>query len=189
MQTDSIPFPHISGLSDTQKLQAVITYLTQLVEELKRQLTSIDTTNMIPEVAEKIEKCITEETDLSEYATRSMVKEYMEKVLAKLNTMDIKLEALSDIQEKVGNIYSDVTDSTYGLSSIYYKADSAKRAADNAYNVVSNDTYGLYQTYNKVKDAESYASTAADHGSNIWDEVTDRYHGLEEIMSAIGSLS
>lgn len=74
MQTDRIPFPYISGLSDTQKLQEVITYLTQLVEELKRQLASIDTTNMIPEVAEKIEKCITEETDLSEYALKTELK-------------------------------------------------------------------------------------------------------------------
>lgn len=73
MQTENIPYPYISGLTDSQKLQAVITYLGQLVEELKRQLSSIDTSNMVPDVAEKIEKCITDETDLSEYALKKDV--------------------------------------------------------------------------------------------------------------------
>jgi hypothetical protein len=73
MQIDILPTPNIAGKTDSEKLNNLISYTTELYNILRVLLSSLDTKNFTEELAEKIENSIQEHQDLNEYATRAYV--------------------------------------------------------------------------------------------------------------------
>lgn len=67
---NNIPMPVITGVTDAEKIQNIISYLSQLFTELDRVLSSIGFPNLSQELSESIRKGITEHQSLSEYATK-----------------------------------------------------------------------------------------------------------------------
>lgn len=79
---NNIPMPVITGVTDAEKIQNIISYLSQLFTELDRVLSSIGFQNLSQELSESIRKGITEHQDLSAYATNAFVKKHFEESIA-----------------------------------------------------------------------------------------------------------
>ncbi len=79
---NNIPMPVITGVTDAEKIQNIISYLSQLFSDLDRVLSSIGFPNLSQELSESIRKRITEHQDLSAYATNAFVKKHFEESIA-----------------------------------------------------------------------------------------------------------
>jgi hypothetical protein len=70
-----IPIPMIHGTTDSEKIREIESYLSRLSEVLIRELSSIGFQNLSQDLAQKINNAVESHQDLSEYATKSYVKD------------------------------------------------------------------------------------------------------------------
>jgi hypothetical protein len=70
-----IPIPMIHGANDSEKIREIEAYLSRLSEVLIRELSSIGFQNLSQDLAQKINNVVESHQDLSEYATKSYVKD------------------------------------------------------------------------------------------------------------------
>lgn len=70
-----IPIPMIHGATDSEKIREIESYLSRLSEVLIRELSSIGFQNLSQDLSQKISGAIESHQDLSEYATKSYVKD------------------------------------------------------------------------------------------------------------------
>lgn len=70
-----IPVPMIHGATDSEKIREIESYLSRLSEVLIRELSSIGFQNLSQDLSQKINNAVESHQDLSEYATKSYVKD------------------------------------------------------------------------------------------------------------------
>lgn len=126
---NNIPIPIITGVTDAEKIQNIISYLSQLFTELDRVLSSIGFPNLSHELSESIRKGITEHQDLSAYATRkfaldednitygqaqSYVHSYTQSLLANYVTES----DFNDLSETVNDLSGSVSSHSTSIATI-----------------------------------------------------------------------
>lgn len=113
---NNIPMPVITGVTDAEKIQNIISYLSQLFTELDRVLSSIGFPNLSQELSESIRKGITEHQSLSEYATRKFVLDEDNTTYGQARKYTLEQLAsyvtdseFNDLSNTVGNINGSVS--------------------------------------------------------------------------------
>jgi cell division protein FtsL len=151
MQIDILPVPNISGKDDSEKLNNLISYVSQLHNMLKVLLTALDTNNFTAELASKIENSVQEHQSLGEYATRAFVEEENKKLWS---SVDLKASSkdLSDavdglesqIDEKADDdTVQDLSDSVDDLSDSISKKANKSDLDDYQKTITSYDLVGM----------------------------------------------
>lgn len=69
-----IPVPSIRGNTDTERVTEMISYLSSLSSAIDRAFLSIDFSNLNEDLADRINKSITEHQDLTGYASKNYAK-------------------------------------------------------------------------------------------------------------------
>lgn len=134
-----IPVPMIMGLSDSEKITNIISYLSQLVSALERALTSVDFSNLSQELAKRINDSLTKHQDLSAYATTAFVK-----------NQGYATESFVTSQG-----YVTETKLNNEISSISYFIDEINNKLDNYY-VNESDLSSKLKEYATIKYVEEY---------------------------------
>lgn len=112
MQIDILPVPNISGKDDSEKLNNLISYVSQLHNMLKVLLTALDTNNFTAELASKIENSVQEHQSLGEYATRAFVEKESENLWSSVNTKASNKELSDAVDGLESQIDKKADDST-----------------------------------------------------------------------------
>lgn len=103
-----IPMFSAKGSTDAEKVQEIISYLSNLSSAVDRELLSIDFSNLNSDLANRINKSVTEHQDLSAFAS----KNYTKNNFYNKETIDAKFEFLYSNQEthsaSINDIYSHI---------------------------------------------------------------------------------
>ena len=133
-----IPMFSARGTTDAERLSEVMSYLSSLSSAIDRELLSIDFSNLNSDLADRINKGITEHQDLSGFAS----KNYAKNNFTSFNYVNGIRETLDGDISAINNIIGD------WYSGFPY----------------SNVTYELYELRNRVSALENRVSALENKG-------------------------
>lgn len=115
-----IPMFSARGTTDAERLSEVMSYLSSLSPAIDRELLSIDFSNLNSDLADRINKGITEHQDLSGFASKNYAKNNFTSFGYVNGVKDVIDANIDSINTVLGNWYSgfpysNVTDELYTL--------------------------------------------------------------------------
>lgn len=144
MQIDVLPYPNITGKTDVERLNNLIAYTTQLYNVLRVILTSLDTSNLTQDLAQKIENSIKEHQDLSEYSTTAYVDRADDELQDDIDTLygnldDVNERIDSEVKDLEGKV-DDKADEDHDHDELYLSRNATK---DKSFLEDPNQGWGL----------------------------------------------
>lgn len=155
-----IPKFSARGTTDAERLSEVMSYLSSLSSSIDRELLSIDFSNLNSDLADRINKGITEHQDLSGFAS----KNYTQKRIGEANNYAESQAYNAEISAK--SFASD-------------EAESAKSYAGGLVSALRDEIMGMIGDI-KDKADEAYKQACTNSGWFQADTLLDRVEDLED---------